>query len=89
MDFKEIISNYLEEEDLLYIDIFMKNGISFNLSKPNAGLTLNVDVLDDFVKIYGDVNDTSRIETYVPYTEISHVNGAFGEEQTQEPAEGE
>lgn len=89
MNMKVKIEEYLAAEDLLYIDIFMQNGVSFNLFKPNQGATLNVETTEEYLRIYGDVDEYSRIDTAVPYENISHINGAFGEDMSVEYDEGE
>lgn len=89
MDFKVKIEEYLEAEDLLYIDVFMKNGVSFNLYQPNQGGTLNVETKAEYLHIYGDVDEYRRVDTVVPYDNISHVNGAFGEPQEPDFEVGE
>lgn len=81
MIIKAKIEEYLETEDLLYIDIFMVNGVSFNLFQPNEINTLNVEAKEDYVRIYGNVNEYNRIDTCVPYEHITHINAAFGEPQ--------
>ena len=87
MDVKAKIEEFLEIEDLIYIDVFMDNGISFNLFKPNQGATLNIETTDEYLKIYGNVDENSRIESAVPYEKISHVNGTFGEQESTEYTE--
>lgn len=93
VNFKTIVSEWLDVEDLLYIDIFMKNGISFNLFKPNTGSTLNVEALDDYIRVFGNISDTDSMSSVIPYENISHLNATFGEGQaTEEPedaSEGE
>lgn len=87
MDVKAKIEEFLEIEDLIYIDVFMDNGISFNLFKPNQEATLNVETTDEYLKIYGSVDENSRIESAVPYEKISHVNGTFGKQESIEYTE--
>ncbi len=84
VNFKTIVTEWLNAEDVLYIDIFMKNGISFNLFKPNTGSTLNVEALDDYIRVFGNVSDTNSMNSIVPYENISHLNVTFGEEQPAE-----
>lgn len=84
MDIELKIQEYLEQDDLLYIDIFMVNGVSFNLYKPKEATTLNIETQDDYLRIYGNVDDVSRIDTFVPYEHITHINAAFGEQSEEE-----
>ncbi len=89
MDIKAKIEEYLEEDDLLYIDIFMVNGVSFNLFKPKEGTTLNIETDVEYLRVYGNVNDYSRIDTCVPYEHITHIAATFGEQSTVTEAESE
>lgn len=89
MDIKSKIEEYLEEDDLLYIDIFLVNGVSFNLFKPKEGTTLNIETDVEYLKIYGNVNDYSRIDTCVPYEHITHIAASFGEQPAVTETDGE
>ena len=89
MNIKAKIEEYLEQDDLLYIDIFMSNGVSFNLYKPKEATTLNIETADDYLRIYGKVDDVSRIDTFVPYEHITHINAAFGEQPQVSEEESE
>ena len=80
MDIKAKIEEYLEEDDLLYIDIFLVNGVSFNLFKPKEGTTLNIETDVGYLKIYGNVDDYSRMDACVPYEHITHIAATFGEQ---------
>lgn len=80
MDIKTKIEEYLRADDLLYIDIFMINGVSFNLYRPQEATTLSIETKEDYLRIYGNVDDVSRIDTSVPYEHITHINAAFGED---------
>lgn len=84
MDIKAKIEEYLENDDLLYIDIFMVNGLSFNLYRPKEATTLSIETEGDYLRIYGNVDDASRIDTSVPYEYITHINAAFGEQSEEE-----
>ena len=84
------IYDWLEKDDLLYIDVFMQNGISFNFLKPNTGSTLNLELHEDYIKAYGAVSDKNDIDVIIPFEQVSHLTASFGEEQTEEAsAEGE
>lgn len=79
MNMKAKFEEYLEVEDILYLDIFMKNGTSFSLLKPNHGATLSAEPNDDYLKIYGDIDESNRIDTIVPYENISHITMTAGQ----------
>ena len=89
MDIKTKLQEYLDEEDVLYINIYLNNGDGLYLFKPLELGTPNLDLEEDHLTITGVVNDNNRMNTYVPYDVVTYVNAGFGtEEETVVDAEG-
>lgn len=81
MDVKTKLQEYLNEEDVLYINIYLNNGSGLYLFKPLELGTPNLVLEEDHLTINGVVNDNNRMDTYVPYDVVTYVNAGFGTEE--------
>ena len=73
--FKEQLTNWFKKDDLLYVQICIKNSGSCMIHKYNSDLKL----MDDFLIIYVHFDQNQMAETIIPYENISHMNAMFGD----------
>ena len=82
---RNTLIRYLDTEDLLYIEIYMKNGMNFRINEPKREEGIKIKAETKFLRIYGniygDVDGNKKIDTCIPYDNISYVSAGFGLEE--------
>ncbi|RAP51025.1 MAG: hypothetical protein BZ138_06115 [Methanosphaera sp. rholeuAM270] len=78
---KMALLQYFRADDLLYVEIYMKNGMNFRINEPKRENGIKLEVGTEYLRIYGDIDENRKIDTCVPYENVSYVSAGFGKEE--------
>lgn len=72
------IQTLLEKTEIVYLEVNLKNGDSFNIRQPNQNIGNDVEVIDDSIIKWVQVKDNGcTYENYIRVDDISMITGIY------------